>query len=106
MGGIKYKVYSFTIPEKLEKYDHLTVKRTLTEPGRDHWIHYCWQSVTPYEGVTCRVKCFDNLTIKDFMIFDNKAFYHVDISDDKTRLDIISSQWLDADTGFCFVISE
>ena len=93
-------MYNFTIPEKLEKYDHLTVKRTLTEPGRDHWINYCWQSLTPYEGVTCRVKCFDNLTIKDFMIFDNKAFYHVYISDDQTRLDITSSQWLDADTGF------
>ena len=106
IGGINYTAYTFTIPEALEKYDHLTVKRTMTEPGRDHWINYCWQSLTPYEGVTCRVKCFDNLTIKDFMIFDNKAFYHVDISDDKTRMDITSSQWLDADTGFCFVISE
>ncbi len=106
VAGIKCSKCILTIPEKCEKYDHLTVKRTFKEPGNDHWINYIWQSLTPYEGVTCRVKCFDGLTIKDFMIFDNKSYYHVDKSDDGTKIDITSSQWLDPDTGFAFVISE
>lgn len=38
------------------------------------------KSLIPYEGVSCRVKCFDELSIKDLMIFDNKAYYHVDKS--------------------------
>lgn len=106
IAGIKCKKSILTIPEYCEKYDHLTVKRTFTEPGYDHWINYIWQSLTPYEGVTCRVKCFDGLTIKDFMIFDNKSYYYVDKSKDKTTIEITSSQWLDPDTGFAFVISE
>ncbi len=105
-GGIQYQEYTFSIPPECEKYDHLTVKRTMVEPGMDHWINYIWQSLTPYEGVVCRVVCYDNLKIKDFMIFDNKAYYHVDKSEDGKRIDITSSQWLDSDTGFNFVISE
>lgn len=105
-GGIDCNIYTFEIPEEFEKFDHLTVKRTMIEPGRDHWMNYYWQSITPYEGVTCRVRCFDGLKIKDFMIFDNKAYYHVDQSDDGVTLDITSSQWLDSDTGFAFTIAE
>ncbi len=106
IGGIKCKRVVLTIPEEGEKYDHLTVKRIFKEPGKDHWINYIWKSLTPYEGVTCHIKCYDGLTIKDFMIFDNKVYYHVDKSEDNTKIDITSSQWLDPDTGFAFVISE
>ena len=105
-GGIKCSKCILNIPDSCEKYDHLMVKRSFREPGNDHWINYIWQSLTPYEGVTCRVKCFDGLKIKDYMIFDNKSYYHVDKSEDKTMIDITSSQWLDPDTGFAFVISE
>ncbi len=106
IGGILCCKKAIIIPDNCQKYDHLTVKRTFIEPGNDHWINYFWQSLTPYEGVTCRVRCFDGLTIKDFMIFDNKSYYHVDKSKDNTTIDITSSQWLDPDTGFSFVISE
>lgn len=61
---------------------------------------------TLYEGITCSVKCYDNLKIKDFMIFDNKAYYYTKESDDNKQLDITSSQWLDPDTGFSLVIGE
>jgi len=105
-GGVKYQSYKIAIPAEYEHYDHLTIKRKTYEPGKDHWINYIWQSLTPYEGVSCTIKCYDGLTIKDFMIFDNKAYYHVERSTDNTRLDITSSQWLDIATGFSIVISE
>lgn len=105
-GGLDCVKYTYEIPKELEKYDHLTIKRTMLEPGRDHWINYYWQSLTPYEGIVCTINCADGLTIKDYMIFDNKAYYHVDQSDDKKRLSITSSQWLDTDTGFVVTISD
>lgn len=106
IGGINYSIYNLSIPEEYEKYDHLRIQRNIIEPGKDHWIHYIWQSLTPYEGITCSVKCYDNLKIKDFMIFDNKAYYYTKESDDNKQLDITSSQWLDPDTGFSLVIGE
>lgn len=105
-GGIECIKIIYEIPKELERYDHLTIKRTMLEPGRDHWINYYWQSLTPYEGVTCTIDCEKDLTIKDYMIFDNKAYYHVALSNDRTRLSITSSQWLDMDTGFVVTISD
>lgn len=105
-GGIKYTSYIYNIPEELCKYDHLVVKRTMVEPGFDHWINYYWQSTTPYEGVIFSLDCEEGLTIKDHMIFDNKAAYHVVCSNNKRRLEITSSQWLDTDTGFVVTVSD
>ncbi len=105
-GGIDCTKYTYEIPKDLEKYDHLTIKRTMLEPGRDHWINYYWQSLTPYEGIVCTINCMNGLTVKDYMIFDNKAYYHVDRSEDRKRLSITSSQWLDTDTGFVATISD
>ena len=96
----------FEIPDSLKEYDHLTIKRKMIEPGHDHWISYNWQSLTPYENLSCNVKCFDNLTIKEFMIFDNKAYYHSELSSDNKSLNITSSQWLESDTGFYVIISD
>lgn len=106
IGGVKYDYYNFIIPQEYNQFDHLTIKRTTKEPGEDHWIDYIWQTITPYEGVTCSIKCFDGLTIKHYMIFDNKAYYHIESSEDKTKLEITSSQWLDSNTGFSVVIAK
>ncbi len=105
-GGITQQTFTFEIPDKLKHYDKLTLRRKMYEPGNDHWINYIWQSLTPYEGIVCRLKCFDGLTVKDFMIYDNKAYYQTEISVDRTTLDIVSSQWLEPDTGFFITISD
>lgn len=105
-AGIEYTILTYNIPPEYNKYDHLMVKRVIREPGEDHWINYIWQSITPYEGVNCKIRCIDGLTIKSHMIFDNKGYYLTDFSKDKTCLDITSSQWLDGDTGFSIIISE
>lgn len=104
--GIKYAVYIYEIPKKLYKYDHLVVKRVVEEPGFDHWINYYWQSVTPYEGVSFCLECENGLTIKDHMVFDNRGAYHVTRQADGRRIEITSSQWLNADTGFSVTISD
>ncbi len=105
-GGITCKVYIYEIPKELYRYDHLTIKRVMVEPGFGHWINFYWQSITPYEGVTFSLDCEEGLTVKDYMIFDNKAAYHVACSLDNRRLEITASQWLDTDTGFAITISD
>jgi len=105
LGNVNYEMYQYDIPEEYQKYDHLTIKREWIEPGFSHWINYHWQSLTPYEGLTCFLRCDSGLKIQDRLIFDNRAYYHVRLSDDKTRLEITSSQWLEADTGFAVIIS-
>ncbi len=105
-GGIPQTTLVFRIPDELKDCDHLTIKRKMYEPGQKHWINYCWASLTPYESISCHVKCFDGLTIKDFMIFDNRAYYHTSLSKNRETLDITSSQWLEADTGFYITISD
>lgn len=105
-GGITYIKYSLIIPPEFEKYDHLTVKRTYLEPGYDHWMNFYWQSLSPYEGIVCSIDCRDDLTIKDYMIFDDQAYYDVKFANEKKRLEITSSQWLDTNTGFVVTISD
>lgn len=105
-GGITQDSFIFEIPEELKHYDRLTIRRKIYEPGNNHWINYIWTSLTPYEGIRCHLKCFDGLTVKDFMIYDNKAYYQTDISEDGTTLNITSSQWLEPDTGFFVTISD
>lgn len=46
------------------------------------------------------------LTIKDHMVFDNRGAYHVTRQADGRRIEIPSSQWLNADTGFSVTISD
>lgn len=104
-GSIKCKVYTYDIPKELYRYDHLTIKRVMVEPGFGHWINFYWQSITPYEGVTFSLACEEGLTVKDYMIFDNRAAYHVACTPDNRRLEITASQWLDADTGFAITVS-
>lgn len=105
-NGITQEIGTFDIPEKLTHNDKLTLKRKVYEPGHDHWINYVWKSLTPYEGISCHLKCFDGLTVKDFQIYDNKSYYQVERSEDKTTIDIISSRWLEPDTGFFITISD
>lgn len=105
-GGIEYEVYTYSIPEQYNKCDHLMIKRTIIEPGHDHWINYFWQSMTPYEGIDFKLRCKDNLTIKDHMVFDDKAYYMISENDKKTELEITSPQWLDENTGFSIIVSE
>lgn len=106
IGGSHFEQHTYDIPPEYQKFDHITIRRTMIEPGSEHWVNYYWQSLTPYEGLNCTIICKDNLVIKDWMIFDNKAYYHVDVSDGEQRMEIASSQWLDTDTGFVVTIGE
>ena len=98
--------YIFKIPESLNNYDKLTIKRKVEEPGYDHWTNFIWKSITPYEGIKCYLKCFDGLTIKEYIMFDNEDYYQIESSDDKTTLNIISTRWLERETGFFVTISD
>ena len=100
------KTYSYEIPEELYKYPYLTIKKTVIEKGYNHWTNFHWNTLTPTDGITFTLKCYDELHIKEYFIFDSEEFYNVTENDDKTSIDIISTLWLDKHSGFVFTISD
>ena len=106
ISPINVKTYSYEIPEELYKYPYLTIKKTVIEKGYNHWTNFHWNTLTPTEGITFTLKCYDELHIKEYFIFDSEEFYNVTEADDKTSIDIISTLWLDKHSGFVFTVSD
>lgn len=104
-AGIEYTNYSFRVPEELYKYPYLTIERKIFEPGFDHWTNFHWTSLTPYDGLVFNLSCSDGLVIKEHIIFDEKQLYNVTFNEEKTEMHIISTDWLEANTGFSLTIS-
>lgn len=100
------KKYEFEIPEELYKYPHLGIKKEAREEGYDHWTNFHWNTLTPCDGVHFTLTCQNDLTIKEYFIFDDINLYCVDSSEDKKRITICSNCWLDENTGFIFTISD
>lgn len=100
------KTYSYEIPEDLYEYPYLTIKKIATEKGYDHWTNFHWNTLTPTDGITFSLKCYDNLHVQEYFIFDAEELYNVTESDDKKSIDIISTMWLDKHSGFVFTISD
>lgn len=106
ISPINVKTYSYEIPEELYKYPYLTIKKTVIEKGYNHWTNFHWNTLTPTDGITFTLKCYDELHIKEYFIFDSEEFYNVTEADDKTSIDIISTLWLDKHSGFVFTVSD
>lgn len=104
-GGCSMSNFSFKVPEELYKYSYLTIEKNIFEPGYDHWTNFHWTSLTPYDGLIFHLYCEDDLIIKEHIIFDEKQLYNVTISDDRKEMNILSTDWLDANTGFTVTIS-
>ena len=104
-GQIAVK-YEMRIPEDLQRYPYLTIKREFVEEGFDHWTNFHWTSLTPCDGIVFHLKCGRELSIKDYLIFDNKKLYDVDLSVDRKNINIISVNWLNSYTGFTLTISD
>lgn len=100
------KIYSYEIPEKLYKFPYLTIQKEVVEEGYDHWTNFHWNSLTPSDGITFKLTCSDDLQIKEYFIFNNEKLYNVKESDNKKEIDIISTVWLDKNSGFVFTISD
>lgn len=105
-GGQISKKYQLEIPEVLQKYPYLTIKREFEEIGYDHWTNFHWTSLTPCDGIVFELKCEKGLIIKDYLIFDDKKLYNVDLTQNKMNIHIISINWLNRFTGFTLTISE
>ncbi len=105
-AGIKYKKYIYEIPEEYNQYPYLTIESEIYEPGYDHWTNFHWTSLTPYDGLSFTLNCKDNLIIHEHVVFDEKTPYDVEYSEDKKMIKILSTEWLNAHTGFSITIGE
>ncbi len=105
-AGIEYKVYTLKIPDEYNSYPYLTIQSEILEKGYDHWQNFHWTSFTPYDGLDFTLFCDKNLIVKEFVVYDEKSSYIVKLSEDKRELNICSTQWLDAYTGFSLTVGE
>lgn len=106
ISPVNVKMYSYEIPEELSKYPYLTIKKEVIEKGYDHWTNFHWNTLTPSDGITFRLTCYNGLHIQEYFIFDSEESYNVTENDDKTTIDIVSTLWLDKNSGFVFTISD
>ncbi len=106
VSPINVKTFSYDIPNSLYDYPYLTIKKEVIERGYDHWTNFHWNTLTPADGIVFNLSCFDNLHVKEYFIFDDEKSYNVTESDDKTKVNIISTVWLDKNSGFVFTISD
>ena len=105
-AGVEYKQYEFKIPDDLNSYSYLTIESDIEEIGYDHWTNFHWTSLTPYDGLTFRLKCDEGLVIQEYIVFDEKSPYFVRLSENKNDISILSTEWLNAYTGFSLTIGE
>lgn len=103
---IPYQKSSFDIPDDLHNEPYLTVEYKIIEEGYDHWTTFNWSSLTPYDGIDFVLKCYGNLTIKEYFLFDEGDSYNVDLNENKNTMSIISNVWINSYTGFTIVVSE
>lgn len=103
---IPYEKTFFEIPKEYQNAPYVTVQYNILEPGFDHWMNYTWTSLTPYDGLNFSLTCKDNLTIRQHCLFDKNSAYNVSISDDKTHISILSTEWLNSYTGLSIIVGD
>ena len=106
ISPINVKTYEFVIPEELYKYPYLMIRKTVQEEGYDHWTNFHWNTLTPTDGINFMLECKGDLSIKEYFIFDGERTYSVDEAENKKSICIVSSMWLDENSGFVFTISD
>ena len=106
VSPINMKTYSYEIPKELYQYPYLTIRKEVVEKGYDHWTNFHWNTLTPADGITFNLNCHDNLHIQEYFIFDDEKSYVVTEDEGKTKMNIISTSWLDKNSGFVFTISD
>ncbi len=100
------KKYETQIPDKYCDYSFLTVCREFVETGNDHWINFHWISLTICDGIYFKMICDKNITIKDYLVFDDKMCYDIEENDSKNIIKIISTNWLNSYSGFTITASD
>lgn len=100
------KKYETIIPEQYSSYPFLTVCREILEIGNDHWINFHWLTLTICDGIHFTLACDKGITIKDYLVFDNKKCYNIDVNHKKDNITIISTNWLNSYSGFTITISD
>ena len=62
--------------------------------------------MTPCDGITFELQCLDGLIVKEYKVFDNPKLYEITVNQEKDRITILSSGWLNEYTGFTILISK
>jgi len=104
-SGFKNIMYNYDIPEPIET-EFISVIIKYYEYGYDHWQLFAYKTMIPSEGIKVTINCNDDLVIKEHLIYDNDKNYTCNISENKKRLDIFTSQWISPGNGINVLIAK
>lgn len=69
-------------------------------------INFHWISLTICDGIFFKMSCDKDITIKDYLVFDDKMCYDIEVNDNKNIIKIISTNWLNSYSGFTITASD
>lgn len=98
--------YETIIPREYYDNPFLTVCREIVEPGNDHWINFHWISLTVCDGIYFKLICDSGISIKDYLVFDDKKCYDIEVNSERDQMTIISTDWLNSYSGFTVTVSD
>jgi len=84
---------------------HLNIEIDFIEYGYDHWMASKFLVYQPTDGINFEINCFDDITIKEKIIYDINSKYHV-TSDNDTQYKISSHQWIQEGSGYMVIVSK
>ena len=104
-SGFKNIMYNYDIPEPIET-EFISVIIKYYEYGYDHWQLFAYKTMIPSEGIKVTINCNDDLVIKEHLIYDNDKNYTCNISENKKRLNIFTSQWISPGNGINVLVAK
>lgn len=103
-AGYMWSIYSFDIPRTIEA-EYLSVIINTKEYGCDHWQMYSYKNLFPSEGIQVTINCYDDIIIKEHLIYDNDKNYICQTSEDKKKIEISTEQWISSGNGFNVLVA-
>ena len=104
-SGFEWYEYMYEIDKNYSKSKYITIIQNFIEYGDDHWQLLNHKSIIPTDSIVFNLRCHDEITIKESMIFDIDKNYSVTQSSDNKTIRIVCDQWMKRGTGFCVLVS-
>jgi hypothetical protein len=105
-SGFEWFGYKYEIPEEFNTYSYLSVFRKFVSYSESSsFDSIFFTALDPTDGITVNLICHGDITIKDYMIFDDDRKYTIDLSEDKKTLDFLGNHWLQKKSGFSILVA-
>lgn len=98
-------VNQLPVPAKFADLTEILVQKMITFKGFNHWINFGWLHLYATQGFTFSISCFDDLIIKESMIFDDSKTYLISPTSED-MFNASTTQWVAPNTGMFVTIAD